>query len=310
LVRSWDGKAAGSYRIRMESLPLVEARAEPIAYGADVRGALGESDAWVNGVFEDRYRFEGLAGERVRVLVQSEDFDAAVELWGPRPGVLLAQDDDGFEVDDAWVDVQLPTSGTYEVRVRPSPGLPPSRRVMRGEYRLRLGTELTIEPDPTLGGLAFTWEERMGLRSDAREVRHDALGFGFPAPKGRFTVLNVAVEAPEMVDPITQLWQVVHEATSEELVLMVMRVPEPLTEAQLHRVAKRWSEAIGGTPLEERMDLEGTRSVWLRIAQPSVPDHAMEVRCRTSAPGRIPGLLVCLWDGGSFRKSLAGLEVR
>ncbi|HSH74940.1 MAG TPA: hypothetical protein VLA09_04635, partial [Longimicrobiales bacterium] len=117
-VRSWDGRAAGGYRIRMDPLPRVKPRAEPVVYGADVRGALEESDAWVNGVFEDRFRFQGEPGERVRVLVQSEEFDAALEVWGPVRG-LLAQDDDGFEVDDAWVEVALPASGTYEVRVRP-----------------------------------------------------------------------------------------------------------------------------------------------------------------------------------------------
>jgi len=310
LVRSWDGKAAGAYRIRMDPLPKAQPWAEQVAYGADVRGALEETDAWVNGVFEDRYRFEGEAGERVRVLVQSEDFDASMEVWGPRPGVLLAQDDDGFEVDDAWVDVELPSSGTYEIRVRPSPGLPPSRSIMLGEYRLRLGPELAVEPDPTLGGLAFTDEERMGLRSDEREIWNDALGFRFPAPPGRFTVLNVAVEAPEMVDPITQLWHVIQQATGDELVVLAMHVPEPMTEAQMHRVAKRWFEAIGGTVLEERMDLEGTRSVWLRIAHPSAPGGVTEVRCRTSAIDRTDGVLVCLWDGGSFEASLAGLEVR
>jgi hypothetical protein len=309
LVRSWDGRAAGGYRIRIDPLPLMKPRAESVSYGADVHGALEETDAWVNGVFEDRFRFEGEAGERVRVLVQSKDFDVALEVWGPTRGQLVAQDDDGFEVDDAWVEVALPASGTYEIRVRPSPALPPSRRVMLGAYRLRMGPGLLVEPDPTLGGLALTHEERMGLRSDAREIRHDALRFSFPAPAGRFAVLNVAVEAPELVDPLTQLWHVIHQATGDELVVMAMHVAEPVTEAQLHRVGKRWFEAIGGTLLEERMDLDGTRSVTLLIAQPSVPDRAMEVRCRTSAPDRIPGVLVCLWDGGSYQKSIAGLEV-
>jgi len=181
---------------------------------------------------------------------------------------------------------------------------------MLGEYRLRLGPELAVEPDPTLGGLAFTDEERMGLRSDEREIWNDALGFRFPAPPGRFKVLNVAVEAPEMVDPITQLWHVIQQATGDELVVLAMHVPEPMTEAQMHRVAKRWFEAIGGTVLEERMELERTRSVWLRIAHPSAPGGVTEVRCRTSAIDRTDGVLVCLWDGGSFEASLAGLEVR
>ena len=49
-----------------------------------------------------------------------------------------------------------------------------------------------------------------------------------------------------------------HQATGDELVVLALRAPEPVTEAQMHRVAKRWFEAIGGTLLEERMDLEGT----------------------------------------------------
>lgn len=308
-VRSWAGDLAGSYRIRMDPLPRVSPRPELVEYGADIRGALEETDAFVNGVFEDRFRFQGREGDHVRVVLQSEDFDAFVEMWHAETG-LLAQDDDGFEIDDAWIDVVLPSTGMYDLRIRPSPALPPSRRVMLGEYRLRLGPGLEVEPDPTLGGLAFTDEERLGLRYNEDEVWHDALGFRFPSPTGRFTVTNAFLEAPETQDAITQVWHLLQAPSGDELVVMATRAPEPLTEVQLHRVAKRWVEVVGTPLLEERLDHEGARSLFLRLSHPFVWNQAMEIRCRTSGPERTPALLVCLWDGGSFRGSLAGLEVR
>ncbi|HSG49406.1 MAG TPA: hypothetical protein VLA43_16420 [Longimicrobiales bacterium] len=305
-VRSWSGEAAGRYRIRLDSVPRVAPWADTVAYGADVRGALAETDAFVNGAFEDRFRFRGAQGEVVRVLLESDEFDAFLELWDEESR-FIAQDDDGFEVDDAWIEVELPASRTYEIRVRPSPAGRLSQRVGLGEYRLRLGPGLQVEPDPTLGGLAFTHAERTGLLVRGGEVRHDALGFRFPAPPRGFTLMNVSLGDPEALDPVSQVWQFLFPKSGEELVVMAAKLPEAPDAVRLHRVAKMWVDLTGGTFLEERMDWEGSRSVWVRMAHPG---QAWEVRCTTSDPERAPPILVCLCDGGSFREAMAGLQVR
>lgn len=64
----------------------------------------------------DTYRFEGVEGQVVDLALDSEEFDAYLELeYG---GVVIAVDDDGGEGTNARLEDQvLPASGTYTVRV-------------------------------------------------------------------------------------------------------------------------------------------------------------------------------------------------
>jgi len=310
-VRGWSEEDSGRYRIRLDALERVAPIPRFVHYGADVRGALEETDAFVNGVFEDRYQFQGVAGDVVRVLLQSDRFDSFLELRDPA-GRLLAEDDDGFELRDAWLEVELPASGVYEIRVRPSAGVPPASRQILGAYRLRVGIELEVTPDPTRGGLAFTEEERAPLRVDGGEIRHETLGFGFPAPSGEFSLVPPEAGDPEFPDPGVAMWAVHVPSSGESLSVTVTRFPGVLAAADLHRLGKSWIEMIGpfAETTEERMDWEGSRSVTLRVTHPWIEGGAMEMRCRASEAGRAPSLLVCLTDGMSFGASLAGLWVR
>lgn len=129
-VSSWMGEGTGRYRIRWDPVPTPVADVQTLSFGADVRGVLEEGDPFVDGSFEDRFRFRGQAGEVVSVMLQSTEFDVFLEVWDPS-GQMLASDDDGLGVTDAWVEVELPESGEYELRVR-------SYMVAFGEYRLRL----------------------------------------------------------------------------------------------------------------------------------------------------------------------------
>ena len=64
----------------------------------------------------DKWRFGGDAGEIVRVVAESADFDVKVELWHVGGGQ-LGRDDDGGGGTDAALTVVLPATGWYEVRV-------------------------------------------------------------------------------------------------------------------------------------------------------------------------------------------------
>jgi serine protease Do len=130
-VASWMGEGSGRYRIRWDPVPTTSAAPEDLDFGADLRGVLEEGDAFADGSFEDRFRFQGEAGDVARVILESDDFDVFLELWDPE-GRMLASDDDGLGVSNAWLEVELPVSGEYELRVR-------SYMLEFGEYRLRLG---------------------------------------------------------------------------------------------------------------------------------------------------------------------------
>jgi hypothetical protein len=309
-VSGWSEEDSGRYRVRLDPLPRVAPEAQPVAYGADVRGALEESDAFVNGVFEDRYRFQGAAGDVVQVLLQSDEFDPFLQLWDSETG-LLAEDDDGFDISDALLEVELPASRSYEIRVRPSAGDFLPGRWMLGAYRLRMGIGLDLPPDPTLGGLAFTEEELADLRFDGGELRHEALGFGFPAPYGEFMVLEPSDHPPELQDPVAPTWHLRHPASGQSLTVSVTKFPRALTSTDLHRLGKSWLEiGVFAETVEERVDWEGSRSVTFRMTHPWIEGGERQMRCRTSGPDRVPALLVCLSDGSTFGRSVAGLWVR
>jgi hypothetical protein len=168
-----------------------------------------------------------------------------------------------------------------------------------------------VQPDPTLGGLAFTEEELADLRFEGGELRHEPLGFGFPAPHGEFLVTDPSDQPPEVQDPLAPMWSVRHPASEEGLLVTVTKFPRALTSTDLHRLGKSWLEmGVLAETVEERVDWEGSRSVTLRITHPWIPGGERQMRCRTSGPDRVPSLLVCLIDGGSFGRSVAGLWVR
>ena len=97
------------------------------------------------------------------------------------------------------------------------------------------------------------------------------------------------------------------------LVVTASKGPAVLTALDLRRMPKDWVAMVrlaGGTLEEFRLDWQESRSVTARAAHEWMPGGAMEMRCGTSGPDRMPSILVCLRDGPAFRESLAGLRVR
>jgi hypothetical protein len=151
-VGRFGSSGAGEYRLRASVIE-GPAPAPPIAYGDDVTGTL--ADLNLQGELEQRYEFEGAAGEEVWVVLESEDFDPLLAL--SLGGNELARDDDGFGGLNSALRMALPRDGTYQVLVR-------SYSQGGGAYRLRVGAGLETAPqrlqarsqgrDPGPGGMA------------------------------------------------------------------------------------------------------------------------------------------------------------
>ena len=132
VVSSLSERETGTYRIRvserpgtapthgcgeadpeeLNSLP-VEGRA--LRMGSAESGSLsGFSPTVQDGRPAEAWRLQGRAGERVSIVMASEDFDTYLYLTGPGLDGILT-DDDGAGNLDAKIDVTLPTSGPFTV---------------------------------------------------------------------------------------------------------------------------------------------------------------------------------------------------
>ena len=89
-----------------------------LVVGTPVSGSLDASDPTLpDSSHYDQWTYDGRAGEKVKITLESSEFDAYLLL--ARPGVgapeLLAQDDDGAGGTNAQVSFELPADGTYLV---------------------------------------------------------------------------------------------------------------------------------------------------------------------------------------------------
>ncbi|MDP3800729.1 PPC domain-containing protein [Brevundimonas sp.] len=114
-------EATGAYSLSISEVE-PERPPEALAFGATVQGEIGEGDSTDN---DDRgfdaYAFRGLAGQRVRAIMRSGDFDTYVQIG--RAGAEfepLASDDDGLgEGTDSRLNYALPEDGDYVLRASP-----------------------------------------------------------------------------------------------------------------------------------------------------------------------------------------------
>jgi len=111
-------------------------RAEPIAFGANVRGTLAEGDARLSsGEYSDRYRFTARRGQRVRAEVTAGKFDTYLILR--RPDGTQDDNDDtvaegGGNSTNSRIDTVLAEDGEYVLTVTSY------RAGETGDYRLSL----------------------------------------------------------------------------------------------------------------------------------------------------------------------------
>lgn len=125
---------AGEYEIRamplggggigLFSLELIDRGPQPepgsVLVGATVRGSISEHSALNDeGVYMDAYRLQAKSGEKLRLTMVSNDFDAFVEIGrGDDSFSRLAFDDDSLSDTHAQLDWSAPEDGTYIIRAR------------------------------------------------------------------------------------------------------------------------------------------------------------------------------------------------
>ncbi|HSG49407.1 MAG TPA: hypothetical protein VLA43_16425 [Longimicrobiales bacterium] len=303
-VFSLEGGPDGAYRVRIDLLEQAAPDAASIAYGADVEGALEESDAFVDGTFVDRFLVAGAQGDVLKVALEA-DFDAYLRLYGP-DGELLAEDDDGLFATDAYLEVELPADGSYRVEATSfMPGL--------GTYRLRLGTELDVGPMNPPVEIMITAEERDGLQYSGEGVWNDAMGFSLPSPGADFTLVPADEVEALMGEgaPNVHMWMFQDVMETAQLLIMVIKAGQAVDASMLDMISGMMVQSTGAEILEETSDWEGSRSTYTRF---TVGAEDAEIRCMASPEDRSSGLIVCVMgastDGWSFREVLDGLEVR
>lgn len=102
-----------------------------------VSGQLDSSDpALADGTFYDLWRFQGRAGQRIRVTLRSSDFDAYVAFGSMSGGEFEAveTDDDSAGGTDAMIELTLTASGEYAIRAN-------SLSKATGRYTLTVETQ-------------------------------------------------------------------------------------------------------------------------------------------------------------------------
>lgn len=134
------GGVTGQYTLTVtERKPAPAPRDTPIRQGETVQGELGEGDSELeDGRFYDAFVYTARAGERLRIQLRSEDFDAYLIVGRMVNGEFqeIASNDDaeGGEELHSLVEVELPEDGRYVIQATSfSPA-------SEGAYELIVGT--------------------------------------------------------------------------------------------------------------------------------------------------------------------------
>ena len=108
----------GAYTLSLNRAP-EPAAAQDIEIGASVEGSLTETDGrGVGGSAADIYRFMGREGQRLRIDMNSEEFDTYLELFDANRVSLVEDDDGGVEGTNSRLTITLPRDGAYFLEAR------------------------------------------------------------------------------------------------------------------------------------------------------------------------------------------------
>jgi hypothetical protein len=146
--------------------------AQPVAIGETVAGTLTEDDGRsAAGLPADAWRFEGRAGQRIRIDMTSDDFDTYLELFDAAGASLATDDDGGPEGNNSRLTFTLPADGAYVVEARPFANA-------TGDYSLSV-TEIEPErpPQPLAFGASLEGEIGEGDSRDGEDRGFDAYSF-------------------------------------------------------------------------------------------------------------------------------------
>lgn len=111
----------GGYTLVINERPAAPATAvqQPIRPGEAVSGTLDDSDAVMEDEsFYDYYVYTGRAGERLRITMESDDFDAYLAFGRIENGEFseISSNDDGPDGTNSQLDVTLPSDGRFVIR--------------------------------------------------------------------------------------------------------------------------------------------------------------------------------------------------
>jgi len=161
-ARTFSGIETGDYQLSLKE------RAAPrmprpgrIAVGRDETGSLGANSAEDDdGKRYDAYAFRASAGERVKIDLESDDFDSFLRVGRIVNGafVQMAENDDGGSSLNARLVFTAPQAGEYLIRVTSYNGS------AEGDYRLSMEQG---PPAPTAAPVTIGEETRGRLNSDS-----------------------------------------------------------------------------------------------------------------------------------------------
>lgn len=161
-ARTFSGIETGDYQLSLKE------RAAPrmprpgrIAVGRDETGSLGANSAEDDdGKRYDAYAFRASAGERVKIDLESDDFDSFLRVGRIENGafVQMAENDDGGSSLNARLVFTAPQAGEYLIRVTSYNGS------AEGDYRLSMEQG---PPAPTAAPVTIGEETRGRLNSDS-----------------------------------------------------------------------------------------------------------------------------------------------
>lgn len=161
-ARTFSGIETGDYQLSLKE------RAAPrmprpgrIAVGRDETGSLGGNSAEDDdGKRYDAYAFRASAGERVKIDLESDDFDSFLRVGHIVNGafVQMAENDDGGSSLNARLVFTAPQAGEYLIRVTSYNGS------AEGDYRLSMEQG---PPAPTAAPVTIGEETRGRLNSDS-----------------------------------------------------------------------------------------------------------------------------------------------
>jgi len=130
-ARSFSSSESGTYTLSLSTGEVAElppaSKAGPISYGETVTGDLQVDDG-------DRWTFTGSAGDVVTIALDSNDFDAYLELLDADGNIIASDDDSGGDLNARISGFALPADGEYSINAR---GWSSSER---GLYTLELST--------------------------------------------------------------------------------------------------------------------------------------------------------------------------
>lgn len=117
-ARSYSFTATGAYTVTLTNDGICSLEPTAINLAQIINGVLSASDcSRSTGHYYDDYTFNGTAGQKIAVAMNSTSFDTLLELYNP-DGNLVYTNDDGGDGTNSLLVYSLRASGVYRIRAR------------------------------------------------------------------------------------------------------------------------------------------------------------------------------------------------